>query len=91
MYYNPINYARGLLDAYAMAERSGNKDAAAQNRAELEAVAGEVTKVDAASLDDDSRRLLEEVRAGMNDVLGSKKAASPRNAKAAEAPEKTTK
>jgi hypothetical protein len=92
MYYNPVNTARGLLDGLATAVRVGDEGRAEEFRAELRAVAPAVAAVDSDNLDEDERRDLAQVRAGLSsaDVDGDAKGngrRGPRTAKAAPAPE----
>lgn len=85
-YFNPINYASGLLDELKGAERADRAETAADIRKELAEVAKTLEGLDSKSLDEGGPDLLTAVRAQLAEVLGPKKA--PRTTAAAPAPEK---
>jgi hypothetical protein len=77
---NPINYAFGLLETYAVAVNSGVKARESEARELITWVSGELDALDADSLTADARELYDTAKAAVADVLAKPK----RAAKAAE-------
>lgn len=71
-YFNPVNYAAGLLEELDGAHRAGRDELAEQVRAELELVAPAAAAMDVSGLDDDQKAFVARVNARTGAVLAEK-------------------
>jgi hypothetical protein len=76
---NPTNYARGLLDTFEDAQRSGVKARESEAREFLIWVSGELEKVDVGALSIEAREMHDDAKQAVTDALATK----PKRASAA--------